>query len=551
MSVGRARRPPRRRRCAAPPQRERRRRRRRRARPRPAGRARWPAAATASASSAPPSPGSTVSARSTPLLDDPTSTRCSSTPAATSGSSATARCPCRRRRRARPRRRRRAHPGPARPAARPHVTPIVDARLADGSRVCAVDPADRPRRHVPLGPPLPRPVARPLDAFAADAVAAVLDDCSSPPAATWSSAAPRRRARPRCSTPCSARCPTGERIVTIEDTAELLPATDHLVRLEARPADAGRAGADHARAARAHGAAAAARPPGRRRGPRARGARPGPGAEHRPRRLVVDVPRQQRARRAAPARDARRPGRAGVAAGLPSASSSPARSTSSSTSPAPRRRRARVVEVGRGRADGEGARRAPPRRCDDRASASSRAGRERLAGSSRCRVVAWPCSSAAAAGRPARPRRSLAPRHAPIGPPGHHRRWRWRRPDGRRSRRGRVVRAGHARELRAGRSLTVRSNGPAGRAGAGAGLLPAGRGRCGAASRCRSPSPARRRAGSSRSASWCPCCAPAPSSAGRPPRRSSGSPATLHAPGRRSGASGGRTALRRGCRPAS
>ena len=31
------------------------------------------------------------------------------------------------------------------------------------------------------------------------------------------------------------RCPPGERIVTIEDTLELLPAADHLVRLEARP----------------------------------------------------------------------------------------------------------------------------------------------------------------------------------------------------------------------------------------------------------------------------------------------------------------------------
>jgi pilus assembly protein CpaF len=31
-------------------------------------------------------------------------------------------------------------------------------------------------------------------------------------------------------------CPPGERIVTIEDTLELLPASDHLVRLEARPA---------------------------------------------------------------------------------------------------------------------------------------------------------------------------------------------------------------------------------------------------------------------------------------------------------------------------
>ena len=54
------------------------------------------------------------------------------------------------------------------------TTPIVDARLPDGSRVCAVIPPVVARRRVPVGPPLPRPLA-PLDAFAADAVVAVLE----------------------------------------------------------------------------------------------------------------------------------------------------------------------------------------------------------------------------------------------------------------------------------------------------------------------------------------------------------------------------------------
>ena len=51
------------------------------------------------------------------------------------------------------------------------------------------------------------------------------------------------RARPRCSTRCRRPIPHAERIVTIEETAELRLAQPHVVRLEARPPNAEGAGA--------------------------------------------------------------------------------------------------------------------------------------------------------------------------------------------------------------------------------------------------------------------------------------------------------------------
>ncbi len=44
-------------------------------------------------------------------------------------------------------------------------------------------------------------------------------------------------ARPRCSTCCRASCPDDERIVTIEDAVELQLHQEHVIRLEARPAN--------------------------------------------------------------------------------------------------------------------------------------------------------------------------------------------------------------------------------------------------------------------------------------------------------------------------
>jgi pilus assembly protein CpaF len=114
------------------------------------------------------------------------------------------------------------------------ANPIVDARLPDGSRVCAVIP--------PVSPDgaclsIRRFRDRSLDlwAFASDAVAAVLDllmagRCNVVVSGATSSG------KTSLLNAALGRCQPGERIVTIEDTVELLPAADHLVRLEARPA---------------------------------------------------------------------------------------------------------------------------------------------------------------------------------------------------------------------------------------------------------------------------------------------------------------------------
>jgi pilus assembly protein CpaF len=120
-------------------------------------------------------------------------------------------------------------------------SPLVDARLPDGSRVNAVVP--------PLavdGPCLTirrfgaRPV--PLEAFASPAVVELL---------SW---AVRARLNVMVSggtgagkttllNALGARIPAGERVVTVEDAAELRLPGDHVVRLEARPPNAEGAGA--------------------------------------------------------------------------------------------------------------------------------------------------------------------------------------------------------------------------------------------------------------------------------------------------------------------
>jgi pilus assembly protein CpaF len=112
-------------------------------------------------------------------------------------------------------------------------SPIVDARLPDGSRVCAVIPPISPdggclsiRRF--------HDRSLDIDAFASDAVAAVLEllvagRCNVVVSGATSSG------KTSLLNATLGRCAPGERIVTIEDTAELLPAADHLVRLEARP----------------------------------------------------------------------------------------------------------------------------------------------------------------------------------------------------------------------------------------------------------------------------------------------------------------------------
>jgi pilus assembly protein CpaF len=114
------------------------------------------------------------------------------------------------------------------------TSPIVDARLSDGSRVCAVIPPVAPDGSV-LSVRRFRDRALPLGAFCPPDVAAVVDDLV------------ERRSNVVVSGSTSSgktsllnsvlgRVPAGERLVVVEDTAELLPHHDHLVRLEARPA---------------------------------------------------------------------------------------------------------------------------------------------------------------------------------------------------------------------------------------------------------------------------------------------------------------------------
>lgn len=115
-----------------------------------------------------------------------------------------------------------------------HASPVVDARLPDGSRVCIVIPpvaVDGPclsirRFHV-------RDL--PLTAFGGDDVAELLRDimhqrCNVVVAGAASSGKTTLlNALCGCVTP-------GERVITVEDIAELRLQTKHVLRFEARPA---------------------------------------------------------------------------------------------------------------------------------------------------------------------------------------------------------------------------------------------------------------------------------------------------------------------------
>ena len=119
----------------------------------------------------------------------------------------------------------------------------------------------------------------------------------------------RLAARPRCSTCSPSAIPDDERIVTIEDAAELQLQQPHVVSLETRPANIEGARRVHHPRSGAQRAAHAPRPHRRRRVPRRRGARHAAGDEHRPRRLADHHPRQLAARGHRPPRDAGADGR--------------------------------------------------------------------------------------------------------------------------------------------------------------------------------------------------------------------------------------------------
>lgn len=114
------------------------------------------------------------------------------------------------------------------------TNPIVDARLPDGSRVCAVvapiavdGTAISIRRF--------RRTARSFEAFCSAEVAGLLHDviatrCNVVVSGATSSGKTTLLAA------LLAQLPPHERVVLLEDTAELQPSHDHLVRLEARSA---------------------------------------------------------------------------------------------------------------------------------------------------------------------------------------------------------------------------------------------------------------------------------------------------------------------------
>ena len=183
---------------------------------------------------------------------------------------------------------------------------MVDARLADGSRVNAIIP--------PLaidGPALT------IRKFAKTRLS--VDDLVSfgtlaPEATEFLAACVRGRlnivisggtgtGKTTLLNVLSSLIPDDERIVTIEDAAELQLDQDHLIRLESRPANMEGRGEVTIRDLVRN--ALRMRPDriivGEVRG--AEAARHAPGDEHRPRRLAVDAARQLAARRAVPPRD--------------------------------------------------------------------------------------------------------------------------------------------------------------------------------------------------------------------------------------------------------
>ena len=177
------------------------------------------------------------------------------------------------------------------------TSPRVDARLPDGSRVNAIIP--------PLSLVGPVITIRKFSAtpFTVDDLVgfgtATRRDVRLParpasrPASTSSSRAAPARARRRRSTSSRRSSPNDERIVTIEDAAELQLRQEHVVTLEARPPNLEGAGEITIRDLLRNCPAHAARPDHRRRVPLRRGARHGPGHDHGPRRLALHRPRQQ------------------------------------------------------------------------------------------------------------------------------------------------------------------------------------------------------------------------------------------------------------------
>ena len=196
-------------------------------------------------------------------------------------------------------------------------SPMVDARLVDGSRVNAIIP--------PISPWSGR--SSPSGSSRRRRSRSTTSSGSAPPRPRCSTSS-RRASRRASTSSCPAApapgkttmlnilssfIPNDERIVTIEDAAELQLRQEHVVTLESRPPNIEGKGAIPIRELVRN--ALRMRPDriivGECRG---RGAGHAPGHEHRPRRLDVDGPRQHAARHARPPRDDGADGRRGPAA---------------------------------------------------------------------------------------------------------------------------------------------------------------------------------------------------------------------------------------------
>ena len=196
-------------------------------------------------------------------------------------------------------------------------SPMVDARLADGSRVNAIIP--------PLSLVGPVITIRKFSATPYTVDDLVRFGTATPEMFEFLEACVKARlnifvsggtgsGKTTMLNILSSFIPDDERIVTIEDAAELQLRQEHVVTLEARPSNIEGKGAIPIRELVRNVAAHAPRPHRRRGVPLGRGARHAPGHEHRPRRLDVHRPRQHPARHAEPPRDDGAHGRHGPAA---------------------------------------------------------------------------------------------------------------------------------------------------------------------------------------------------------------------------------------------
>ena len=202
-----------------------------------------------------------------------------------------------------------------------------------------------------------------------------------------------------------------ERIVCIEEAAELRPDHPHVVHLQTRRANVQQVGGGAAERARARGDADAPRPARPRRVPRPGGPRRPRGAQHRARRRVGHRARQHLGRRARPARRARRARGHGRRDGGRPGGQRPRRGRP----PAPRRRGA---PARRDRGAGPARRRAA---CDpalvvERGEARAGPGWPRLAG----RLAGWLPQEAARSLTPPPPADPPRPRARGARPHGRH-----------------------------------------------------------------------------------------------------------------------------------